>query len=298
MFALLLHLLTTKLYLRVVLIAITCWQVYDIFFPQKNDDALLRQTVAQVTLQKAVGQMPQPTPVQQIAIADLVGDHAGYVKRILAEELHKSGKFTVITDAYVQRIVKEALAIAKKSGLVGHGLAEAVEGGGITSLEAAIELANRMGIDKVLFGEVRGFTLEQNRARLEMHLRIADARAHSATFGGDFTEEIGKYGLFSPFLRASIIHAAFGMRLFTWVVMTTLFPLVFSYVLIHYLHQESNLVNLLILVGLTLMNTLLAFMLMGFDATSFQKQFLLTLAFIGSLSYNYMACSQLAHMHR
>lgn len=281
-----------------ILLVPLVWQAYTIFAPKESDVDLLRHTVAQAVAQQVVGQMRREKPVRQLAVADLMGDRTGYVKRILTEELRKSDKFAVVPDTFVQRIIKEALTVAKGSGLVSRRLVEDLEGEGISSLEAAIELANRMGIDMVLFGEVKEFSAEAGRARVETHLRLADARAHQAVFGGVFVQAVASNILSPSYLRARIEATPLGLRLFTWVVFTTLFPVVLSYVLVRGFRQESSVVNLLILVGLTLLDTLLAFTLMGLDAASFPEQVLLMLAFIGSLAYNYMACSQLEQRHR
>lgn len=293
MIRLLLRLLTTKALMGLGLLAAVFWQAYDILTPKQNDADLLRHAVAQVVIQKAVEQMPREYPVRQMAIAELVGDRTGYIKQSLADELRKSDKFGIVTDTYVQNILKEVMTVAKKSGLVSRRLVEELEGGGITSLEAAIELANRIGVATVLFGEVKEFSTGPEGVRLEMYLRIADAQTGKALFGGAFAQESNRSNLFSPYLSVRIKSASLGVRIFTWIVFTTLFPLIFGYVLMRYFRQESNVINLLILVGLTLIDTLLALALMGFSPASFPQQSLLLLAFIVGLAYNYLACSHL-----
>jgi len=290
--------IVTSKFTGLALLCLVGAQAYHAMAPRRHQVDFLRKTVADEAVHQAVRRMPRDENVKQLLVADLPGDHTGYLKEQLRAELRSSGKFEVADDTLVQRVKKEVLGVAKSSGLISRDLVESIEGDGIRSLEAAIEFGERAGVDGVLFGEVTDFSASDKGSRVDMMLRIVDVKGKRAIFGDNIGNEV-KPGPTSPsYVRARIIGSSKGWRLLTWVLVVLLLPLVLSHFLTLLLERESNAANVMALIGLTVIDLLLAFALLGFYVASIAAAGVLIFALLLSLGYNYWIYNLLERLRK
>jgi hypothetical protein len=116
---------------------------------------------------------------------------------------------------------------------------------------------------------------------------MAERSSGQAIFARSYFESMGGGGLASSYWRARIADSSKGRRIFIWVAFTLLLPLVSLPLIRRLLSEDSNLINLALLLAYTIVDMLFALLLTGFWIPTVWTAIFLILALAGSGYYNY-----------
>jgi hypothetical protein len=128
------------------------------------------------------------------------------------------------------------------------------------------------------------FKIDEDTSRLKLEIRMAERETGQALFARSYlfgTPEGGSTW------RARMINSPKARRALIWVIFTLLLPIICLPLIRRLVARESNLVNLALLLGLTLVDMLVALVLTGFGLLSVWTVIILLLALAGSGYYNY-----------
>jgi hypothetical protein len=256
------------------------YQGYRLIAPAGDDIGFMRRNLAERVSEKVTSGLPRREGVPSLAVLDLVGDEQGYVTRLLREKIAASGGYRVLEEAFLRKLLRE---------FGGQSLS-------VTRLEDAVAAARRIGVDLILFGDIPEYGVKETTGSLKLELRMAERATGQAIFAQTFAEEIGGSLVLSSYWRARIADSSKGRRIFIWIVFTLLLPLVTIPLIRRLTFEESNLVNLAMLAGYTVVDMLLALLLTGFWIPTIWTAGILILALATSGYYNYHVASLVERM--
>jgi len=254
---------------------------YRVFGPMEDSLGFLRRNLAEQVCTEAADDLPQRSGVGTLAVLDLGGDsNDGYVTSILRRQVEATGKYRLIDESFFRRLLRE---VGKDSGP-------------ISRLSDAVATARQLGVDAVIFGEIPEYTARKDAARIRLELRMAERDSGQAVFVREYARDLGGSWTGTSYWRARIADSSKGRRIFIWVVFTFLLPLVTVPLIRRLTAVDSNLLNLGLLLGYTLLDMLLALVLTGFWIPTLWTAGILLLALAASGFYNYRIASFIEQM--
>lgn len=240
----------------------------------------MRRRLIETVSDKVADDLPKREHVRSLAVLPLTGDGTGFVTIRLRERISASGKYQILEESFLRKLLREV----RKETIA------------TSQLNDAVTIARKLGVDAVIFGEMREFTVSDDAATLKLELRMAERESGQAVFARSYTERVGGTRMTSTYWRARLADSPAGARIITWVMFTLLLPLVTAPLVRRLAAEESNTVNLLMLLGYTLVDMLAAAFLTGFWIPSPWTAGLLLLALSGSGYYNYWIASFIDRM--
>ena len=254
---------------------------YRMFGPIEDSLGFMRRNLAEQICTEAAEDLPQRNGINSLAVLDLAGDSTdGYITNMLRQRIEATGKYRMIDEPFYRRLMRE---FGKDSGSISH-------------LSDAVAAARQLGVDAVLFGEIPEFTARQDAARIRIELRMAERDSGQAVFVHDYSRDMGGGWVGSSYWRARIADSSKGRRIFIWVVFTVLLPLITVPLIRRLTAADSNLWNLGLLLGYTLLDMLLALLLTGFWIPTLWTAGILLAALAASGYYNYRIASFIEQM--
>jgi hypothetical protein len=244
---------------------------YQLFGPADDSLGFMRRNLADRICTKVVDDLPRRNGVPSVAVLDFAGDFQGVVSRMLRERIASTGEFQVLEDNFFRKLLREF----------------GKDNAPITRLGDAVATAREIGVDLVVFGEIPEFVARQEFAVLNMEVRVAERESGQAIFAQRYGERLGSTWLGSAYWRARIADSSKGRRIFIWIAFTLLLPLVTIPLIRRLVAVDSNLINLALLLGYTILDMLFALLLTGFWIATIWTTMILILALAGSAYYNY-----------
>jgi hypothetical protein len=255
---------------------------YQLFGPAEDSLGFMRRNMAQRVCARAVDEIPRRNGIPSIAVLDLAGDVQGLVTGLLRDRIAATGEFRLMDEPFFRKLLREF----------------GKDGAPITKLADAVATAREIGVDLIIFGEIPEFAVRQEFASLRLELRVAERASGQALFARSYAENIGGNGLASSYWRARIADSSKGRRIFIWVAFALLLPLVSLPLIRRLLAEDSNLINLAVLLAYTIVDMLFALLLTGFWIPTLWTAGILILALAASGYYNYrvaMLVDRLSH---
>jgi len=282
-FGLLRHLLRLR-WLMLGGLVVAGWQGWELMRPKAwapND--LQRSAVDQVCWQAAKA-IPAGLPgIEKIAVLRLGGrDTDGFVTAKLADCLHRTGRYDVLQESFVAKLMKE-LGIDDKP---------------VSTFDEAAKAGKKMGVSGVVFGEVPEFSADEAAASIRLNLRVANVEKGVSAFAESFAAKEPPAATSVAGVRRSIRTSSVVKRLLIWLAFAALLPVVLIPIIKHFLEQESNAVNFALLVGLTLADLALAYVLVGLAVFEWVPALLLLGSVVAGGAYNYWLCSTIERLRR
>jgi hypothetical protein len=244
---------------------------YQLFGPAEDSLGFMRRNLAQRVCAKAADELPRRNGIPSIAVLDLAGDVQGLVTNLLRDRIAATGEFHLMEEPFLRKLLREF----------------GKDGAPITRLADAVATARETGVDMIVFGEIPEFAVRQDSAALKLELRMAERASGQAIFARSYFESVGGGGLASSYWRARIADSSKGRRIFIWVAFTLLLPLVSFPLIRRLLSEDSNLLNLVLLLAYTIVDMLFALLLTGFWIPTVWTAGILVLALAASGYYNY-----------
>jgi hypothetical protein len=251
------------------------FESYRVFGPIEDSLGFMRRNLTDQICTEAAEDLPQRQGVATLAILDLAGDSSDrYISNMLRQRVQATGKYRLIEESFFRKLLRE----------FGKDAAP------ISRLTDAVVTARQLGVDAVLFGEIPEFTARKDGAALKLELRMAERDSGQAVFVRSYASQKGDT------FRARVADSSKGRRIFVWIMFTFLLPLVTVPLIRRLTSIDSNLMNLGLLLGYTLLDMFVAVLLTGFWIPTLWTAGILLLALAGSGYYNYRIASFIEQM--
>jgi hypothetical protein len=280
-----LRLLSRLLLSRVFLAAAgaaTLVSAYQLFGPRGEELGFMRRTLTDRVVGSAAADLPRRENVKTVAVLDLPGDANGFITTELRRRVADSGKYELIEDSFFRKLLRE----------FGYNQAP------VSGLREAVAAARNLGVDAVVFGEVPEFKSSGDAASLALEIRMAERESGQAVFAKSYRETATGRPTALSYWRARMADSPKGTRILVWVLFATLLPLLLAPVVRWLAGQDSNTINLAMLVGLTLVDLLAAWFLTGFWIPTLWSAAMLVAATAGGGYYNYRVATAIDEMAR
>jgi hypothetical protein len=260
-------------------IAIAVWQGYLILKPRPLPPDELQRELIDDLVWDITEQLPNELDdIESIAILPFGGVEQGpFVSEALTKSMRRAGDFKVRDQSLVDRIMREL----------------GIEQAPVADLNEALRAGHAMGVDAVVFGTLERFKRKKDFASARLELMVADVNADRNVYAESFKRRQDVISLNPADFLDNIRRSPFLNRTIVWLLFTLLFPAVLFPFINRLLALESNLVNFLTVLILSLTSFCFAYFLMGFSASGFFEWVFLLVALGLSFVYNYFICSKL-----
>ena len=256
------------------------WQTYSMFTPAEDGLGFMQRNLAERICAQVLNDLPRKEGVPSLAVLDLAGDAQGHVGSLLRGKISASGEYRVLEESFLRKLLRE----------FGKSSVPA------TRLEDAVAASRQIGVDLILFGEIPEYEVKERTGSLKLELRMAERATGQAIFARSYAEDIGGSLILSSYWRARIADSSKGRRIFIWAAFTILLPLVTIPMIRRLISEESNLMNLAMLLAYTTVDMILALLLTGFWIPTIWTAAILILALAGSGYYNFRVASLVESM--
>jgi len=251
------------------------WESYRVFGPAEDSLGFMRRNLAEQICNEAAEDVPQRQGLATLAVLDMAGDSSDrYISNMLRQRVQATGKYRLIEESFFRKLLRE----------FGRDNAP------VSTLADAVTTARQLGVDAVLFGEIPEFTAQKNAAALRLELRMAERDTGQSVFARSYSNRR------SDNVRARIADSSKGRRIFIWVLFTLLLPLITVPLIRRLVAVDSNLLNLVLLLGYTLLDMFVAVLLTGFWIPTLWTAVMLLFALVASGYYNFRIASFIEQM--
>jgi len=241
--------------------------------PRKPEVGPMRKQVADLIVPKIVEDIRAArTNIQTVALLHLVNDPSDYVTDQLRSGIERSG-IVDLRDRTVMEKARNVLRLRHPS---------------FNAPGPAVKQGKRLGVQAVVFGQVNVFETSHGKAKIDVGVMLApvDGSGELLLYR-NYSHQISA-GLFNnAAVQEKMLSVRPAQRFFGWVVIVLLLP-VFTIAFIRAMvRKESNRVNAFTLTIYTVVDALLAWLLLGAAITGWFSVFQFIVAVTAALAYNY-----------
>jgi hypothetical protein len=255
----------------VLLAGYLAWLGWDQFGPHKPEIGPLRKEAAE----QAVSAIAEDLRLNRgdigpVVLLPFAGDSTSYFTDRLRTTLEQRGTLDLQPRSFAENLHAAANLRPPAAG----------------SLDAAIASAQSRGASGVLFGRLLRFESTDVAAALEVEYTLADVATGGVIHQGRFSNTAAPGELFSPEATALVRSIPWFQRGLGWIVVVLLLP-VFTIGFIRTLvARRSNGVNAFVLCIYTVVDAILAYLLVGAALAGFWTAAAFVLAVLIALAYN------------
>lgn len=221
--------------------------------PRKTEPGDVRKRLVTEWVPEALVDIRTHRPgLTKAALLHLADDPTDFVTDTLREAIQSSGYLNLVEprlDEKVQRLLN--LEVASPS-----------------SLADAFEQARNLGVPFLIYGRVLAFEGSSAEAQLMVELSLAETPSRKVTFQRTYVRNWKPSFLAPADANPLVSQRNPGQRLLLWALGVLLLPIATIGFLRATVRQGSNRANLAALTVYTVVDTLLAFLLLGLDMTS------------------------------
>ncbi len=248
------------------------WLGWTHLGPRKPDVGPLRQQVAEQVIPQAVEDIRLGRQeVRSAALLHLANDPSDFVTDRLRAAIEAAGVLDLRDRTFTAK-VRNVLRLRHPA----YG-----------DLESALARAKSLGVDAVLFGRVERFESSPKGAQFDLDLTLATVANGQVVFTKRYSKDMATGLLSHPAVQEQMRAVRPSQRFLAWVVIVLLLP-VFTIAFIRAMvRKESNRVNAFTLTVYTVVDTLLAYLLLGAALTGWLSVLLFIIAVGAALAYNY-----------
>ncbi len=228
-----------------------------------------------------VAQISQGIPIQPgfelVVMPPLAGDKGeNEVTRLLQQAFNDTGKYNLIDHSRVLNWLEEKKL--KEEAL--HDPA------------VQVQVAKALDAEGVLAGQILSFPDPRgsNKTTLTVKLTLRDKQGRQK-FEKRYTAQLTPGWFSLPYWRAYLASSSGWKRFFVWGFIVLILPVLAHPALRKLLLEESNQVNLYMLIGLTIFGTLTAYVAIGLRIDGFWEGFAFLVAFLATGFWNYVAAT-------
>ena len=240
--------------------------------PRKPEVGPMRRQVAEQVVPQAVEDIRLGRQeVRAAALLHLSNDPSDFVTDLLRDSIEKAGVLDLPDRSFLEK-ARNLLRLRQPF---------------YDDLDSAVARGKALGAAAVLFGRVERFESGPKGAQFDLDLTLASVDDGKVVFTKRYSRDIAP-GLFSnPVVQEQMQAIKPARRFLGWVVIVLLLP-VFSIAFIRAMvRKESNRVNAFTLTVYTVVDALLAYLLLGAALTGWLSVLLFIVAVGAALAYNF-----------
>lgn len=240
--------------------------------PRKPEVGPMRRQVAEQVVPQAVEDIRLGRQeVRGAALLHLSNDPSDFVTDLLRDSIEKAGVLDLPDRSFLEK-ARNLLRLRQPF---------------YDDLDSAVARGKSLGAAAVLFGRVERFESGPKGAQFDLDLTLASVDDGKVVFTKRYSRDIAP-GLFSnPVVQEQMQAIKPARRFLGWVVIVLLLP-VFSIAFIRAMvRKESNRVNAFTLTVYTVVDALLAYLLLGAALTGWLSVLLFIVAVGAALAYNF-----------
>jgi len=220
---------------------------------------------------------------RKLLIKRLSGDATGRITYVLKQKLQSTGRAKVLEPEFTED--------AEKS--IREWFFSEVRG--LVKPEEAKSLAERSSADYILVAEVTNFSDSTEETLLNIQFELDDINSEEIR-NGSALGKLDKTIFSLSYLRLWMWSNSIWIRVLIWFLTTIFAPLVSYKIAWAVLAKQRNDYNTFLIAGYTFIDTLLAWILIGFTTSGFMASSLFIMALIGSGVWNFLILDELEDM--
>lgn len=265
-----------------LLIALLLVQGWWLVGPGDEPLGFARRNIAARTAAVVALELPGRDGITTIAVLPLRNDPNEIVTRRLTDAIGERGRYEIVYESLFRRILARLRWAPPPP----------------SSVADAVSAARQIGADGVVFGEVIRFTGAQGEAMLGVDIRMAERDSGDAVFGKHYEEVIAGAPAAADYWRARLADSGKPQRVVLWVMFVLLLPVVTAPLIRRVTVEDSNALNLGLLVVYTALGVAAAWGLTGFWVPSWWTALALLLALGACAAYNFKIATILDELRR
>lgn len=193
-----------------------------------------------------------------VGVARIAGDHGDEIRHRIEKELVARTNCRMVTAPLLSEFRDSTISKVSRLGVVNASTADDWRSRPIDTLSDALSFAEAEDLDFVVFGTVDEFRADDDLVHLRATLKLADVAARSTIMEYRYPEDevVGSRG--DDELGGRPEPTNFYQRLFAWGGFILAFPVITSPFWAGLIARESNFVNALCLLALTIAGTIAA----------------------------------------
>lgn len=247
------------------------WQGWSLLGPRKPQlNAVRRQLVDQVMPQVVADLRQARQELRSVVLIQLMDDPTDYVSDQLRTQIEETGIFD-LRDRSVGEKIQRALNLRVTS---------------VADVEAALQACQRLGAQGVLFGGVHVLESYPGGAKLDLQILLAKLAGRELLLDRRYTRELTSTALAPAVVQDELRKFAPAQRFLGWALVVLLLPVFTIGFIRTMVRQASNRANAATLTIYTVVDALLAFLLVGASLGSWGAALLFLGLVGGAFAYN------------
>jgi len=255
----------------IILAGYIFWLGWTNLGPRKPEVGPLRQELADTAIPKIVEDIRQHRgELRDVVLLHFGNDPSDYFTERLRETIEQRGILDLRDRTFTEKVRKQlTLRISSPS-----------------SAEEAIEHGASAESQGVLFGDIASFESTPDGAVLDVTYHLADVKTGKVIYTGTFKDGTGDTNVSLAAVKEAVQKFPWFQRGLAWLVLVLLLP-VFTIVFIRtMLRKKSNRTNAFILAIYTLVDAILAFLLVGAALSGWGPVLIFVIAVAAAFLYN------------
>lgn len=247
------------------------WLGWGQLGPQKPEIGPLRMDAADQAVDAIVEDLRQKRgDVGPVVLLHIAGDPSGYFSDRLRSTLEQRGTFDLLQRSFTENV--RSLANLRPSAVI--------------SPETAIALAKSRGASGVLFGQLVKFESTPSEAFIDVEYTLADVTSGETIHAGCYSNVSPASELLSAGARTFVRSFPWFKRGLGWLVIVLLLPVFTIGFIRTMVARRSNGVNAFLLAIYTLVDAILAYLLVGAMLAGWWSVLRFFAAFAIAFAYN------------
>ncbi len=230
------------------LAAYIAWHLWDYLGPQKPEVGPVRKQVAGRLIPTVVEDLrTSRQTVRSAVLLHLENDPSDYMTDHLRSRIEQSGILD-LRDRTLAEKIRNGLRLRHPS----YG-----------DPESALSQSSHLGVQGVIFGSVHTFESYPGGAKIDLEISLADVSNQTIVFGRRYTKEHSVGVLSGANVAEKVMGLHSGKRFVAWIVAVLLLPVFTISFIRSMVRRESNRANAFTLLTYTIVDGLLAYLLLG-----------------------------------
>jgi hypothetical protein len=210
---------------------------------------------------------------KRLTVLDFAGERGAYIADLLRKRLRRKG------------ILAESRKSALRKAVEAVGLSDTA-----TSAPKAASVADQLGADAAVFGQVEEFSRTDREGALRLQVAVAEAASGRELMRATYARA------WPGGLLDVLASVGAGWRLLIWLGLAVVLPFAVYPIARAALERESNPLTFLLLFVMTALDVVAALLLLGFSVRTVWAALLIVAALGAATAYNYLVLNSYEKM--
>ena len=235
------------------LVVYVAWLAWENLGPRKPEIGPVRKQVADEEIAKIVEDLrgsQKATP--QVALLHFANDPSDYFTDTLRSSIEQSGTLDIVDRSAGEKL-RNVLRLRQLS---------------YASKEDAAAFGKKRGVNGVLFGRIQQFESFSGGAKIEVEVTLIDSASGDVIFAKRYSKDTSLAAVAGPAIKEEVEKVPWVTRGLAWLVVVLLLPVFTISFIRAMVRKESNRLNGFTLAVYTVVDAILAFLLVGAALTA------------------------------